>query len=136
MDRKENDNLSIGGTAGAGAGTFLIFIAKLFIKENNQIQDAIIYLAPTVSLGITAITMWIFRKIKNGISYIDIKQQIKDARSNLESIRNYYSKADKNKQAISEHIKLLEAYVFELEKSYFEAIKHNVKATVGEICKK
>jgi hypothetical protein len=129
-------DIAIGGTAGAGLGTCVVFLAKAFLPNNSPEQAILIYLAPSISLGISAIVLWIFRKVKIGFALTELKRQVKQARLELQEIRHNLSCDGSTNLDLSKHINELETYVQDLEKTYFEALRERAIETAREVSQK
>jgi hypothetical protein len=129
-------DIAIGGTAGAGVGTCVVFLAKLFLPDGSPEQAILIYLAPSISLGISAIVLWLFRKVKVGIALTDLKRQVKQARFELQEIRRAFPQGDSSNPELTKHINVLEIYVQDLEKTYFAVLRDRAIETAREVSQK
>jgi hypothetical protein len=70
------------GLAGAGGGTLVAVIANQF-PEGNIAKPTLNYLAPSISILVTALWVWLQVKIANHVRDKEVNQVIEGAKSTL-----------------------------------------------------
>lgn len=112
-------DLALGGTAGAGGGTVVILLSKALFQDGSLEQTLLVYLAPSISVAISALSLWVSRKVKSGIALMQLKRQVRQGRAELQRLRQTIPASSFS----TAHIEELEGYIQELEKAYFAAIR-------------
>jgi len=122
-------DIALGGTAGAGGGTIVILFAKTLFQDGSLEQTLLVYLAPSISVAISALSLWISSKVKSGLALMQLKRQVRQGRAELQRLRQDLLPASSS----TAHIEKLEGYIQELEKAYFAAIRDLGMKTAKEI---
>jgi hypothetical protein len=95
------------GAAGVGGGTLLVVIANS-LPENNKLKPWLIWAAPSVSVFLGGLWLWLQVKIANHLRDREVRLLINNARKTLEEALNNPKTSEPHRARIRRQLEKLE----------------------------
>lgn len=111
------------GVAGAGGGTLVALLATS-LDDNNSLREWLIYAAPTVSVGLSGIWLWLQGKVVNRVRDREARGIIEDAKLELEAALLNPNTSDEHKDLIRKKLEEFELVNIDRVMKKLQSLEH------------
>jgi len=95
------------GAAGVGGGTLLILLVRN-LPDDNVWKSWLLILAPTLSIGLSVLWLWLRKKIIEYISTKEFKNAMSQAKATLQEALQNPSTSESHKEQLCKDLERLE----------------------------
>lgn len=95
--------------AGGGLGTSLVALAQL-LPESSAFRDILIYAAPGVAVGLTAVGVWAHRTLVRWVQEREAQTALKRARETLEARITNQNTSEQHRARLTRKLEELEEW--------------------------